>query len=176
MSHSVLTAQQAGDVQYAMEATTFSGGTAYPNVTYGLNTPGMVISKTGTATSSVSGFFIGATTQYALAVGMFTVDPSKVATENLSMLGGQGFGGYWPAKIWNTFATAEFSQQPQVFSTTPDTQGQQAWNLLGTVPKSAKKTCTARLVSRSRLTPRTARRRTQSTNSTLYPGTCRTET
>ena len=140
-SHSVLTAQQAGDVQYAMEATTFSGGTAYPNVTYGLNTPGMVISKTGTATNSVSGFFIGATTQYALAVGMFTVDPSKVATENLSMLGGQGFGGYWPAKIWNTFASAEFSQQPQLFSTTPDTQGQQAWNLLGKVPAKPSITC-----------------------------------
>ena len=47
-----LTAQQAGHVQYAMEATTFSGGTAYPNVTYGLNSPGMVISKTGTTTGS----------------------------------------------------------------------------------------------------------------------------
>jgi membrane peptidoglycan carboxypeptidase len=142
-SRSVLTAQQAGDVQYAMEATTFNGGTAYPSVTYGLNSPGMVISKTGTATNSVSGFFIGATTQYALAVGMFTVNPSKVATENLSMLGGLGFGGYWPAKIWNAFANAEFAQSPQLFSTSPNTQGQQAWNLLGTVPKAKKKaTCT----------------------------------
>jgi membrane peptidoglycan carboxypeptidase len=135
-SHSVLNAQQAGDVQYAMEATDMSGGTAYPSVTYGLNTPGMVISKTGTSTGSVSGFFIGATTQYALAVGMFDVDPAKSATENLSMLGGQGFGGYWPAKIWNTFAQAEFAQSPQLFTTSPDVTGQQAWNLLGPVPKA----------------------------------------
>ena len=35
-SSQVLTPQQAGDVQYAMEATTFSGGTAYPNISYGL--------------------------------------------------------------------------------------------------------------------------------------------
>jgi membrane peptidoglycan carboxypeptidase len=141
--HSVLNAQQAGDVQYSMEATDMSGGTAYPSVTYGLDTPGMVISKTGTTTSSQSGFFIGATTQYALAVGMFTVDPSKSATENLSLLGGQGFGGYWPAKIWNALATTEFSQSPQLFTTSPDVTGQTAWNLLGPVPKAPKKTtCT----------------------------------
>jgi membrane peptidoglycan carboxypeptidase len=138
-SHSVLNAQQAGDVQYAMEATTFAGGTAYPSVSYGLNTPGMVISKTGTTTGSQGGYFIGATSQYALSVGMFTVDPSKVATENLSMLGGLGFGGYWPAKIWNAFATTAFSQSPQLFTTSPNTQGQQAWNMLGKVPKAAKK-------------------------------------
>jgi membrane peptidoglycan carboxypeptidase len=138
-AHSVLTAQQAGDVQYAMEATTFAGGTAYPSVSYGLNTPGMVISKTGTTTNSQGGYFIGATSQYALSVGMFTVNPSTAATQNLSMLGGLGFGGYWPAKIWNAFANAEFAQSPQLFSTSPNTQGQQAWNLLGTVPKAAKK-------------------------------------
>jgi membrane peptidoglycan carboxypeptidase len=138
-SHSVLTAQQAGDVQYAMEATTFAGGTAYPSVSYGLNTPGMVISKTGTTTGSQAGYFIGATAQYSLAVGMFTKDPSTVATQNLSMLGGQGFGGYWPAKIWNALATTAFSQSPQPFTTSPDTTGQQAWNMLGTVPKAAKK-------------------------------------
>jgi membrane peptidoglycan carboxypeptidase len=132
--HSVLNAQQAGDVQYAMEATTMPGGTAYPNVTYGEQTPGTVISKTGTTTDSKSGFFIGATTQYALVVGMFTVNPS--ASDNLSELGGGGFGGYWPAKIWNAFATTAFSQSPQLFSTTPDVTGMQAWNLLGKVPNA----------------------------------------
>jgi membrane peptidoglycan carboxypeptidase len=138
-SHSVLTAQQAGDVQYAMEDTTFAGGTAYPSVTYGLNTPGMVISKTGTTTGSQAGYFIGATTQYSLTVGMFTKDPSTAASQNLSMLGGQGFGGYWPAKIWNALANTAFSQSPQLFTTSPDTTGQQAWNMLGPVPKAAKK-------------------------------------
>jgi membrane peptidoglycan carboxypeptidase len=102
----------------------------------------MVISKTGTSTNSISGFFIGATTQYALAVGMFDVSPGKYQSENLSMLGGLGFGGYWPAKIWNSMAVATFEQQPQVFTTSPDTTGQQAWNMMGTVPKAAKKTCT----------------------------------
>ena len=141
-SSQVLTPQQAGDVQYAMEATTFSGGTAYPNISYGLESPGMVISKTGTSTNSISGFFIGATTQYALAVGMFDVSPGKYQSDNLSMLGGLGFGGYWPAKIWNSMAEATFEQQPQLFTTTPDTTGQQAWNMMGTVPKAAKKACT----------------------------------
>jgi membrane peptidoglycan carboxypeptidase len=142
-SHSVLTAQQAGDVQYAMEATTFAGGTAYPSVSYGLNTPGMVISKTGTTTASKSGFFIGATTQYSLVVGMFTVNPSS--PDNLSQLGGGGFGGYWPAKIWNSVAQSVFSQSPQLFSTAPNVQGMQAWNMLGPVPKATPSvTCTVK--------------------------------
>jgi membrane peptidoglycan carboxypeptidase len=133
----VLTAQQAGDVQYAMEATTMPGGTAYPNVTYGGQTPGMVVSKTGTTTSSKSGFFIGATTQYSLVVGMFVNNPNSKANANnsLAMLGGGGFGGFWPAKIWNTFAQAAFSSAPQMFPTNPSGAGT-AWNMLGSVPKS----------------------------------------
>jgi membrane peptidoglycan carboxypeptidase len=131
--HSVLSEQQAGDVQYAMEATTMPGGTAYPNVTYGEQTTGVVISKTGTTTDSKSGFFIGATTQYALVVGMFTVNPSS--PDNLSELGGGGFGGYWPAKIWNAFASAEFSATPQTFPTNPSGMGT-AWNMLGQVPNA----------------------------------------
>jgi membrane peptidoglycan carboxypeptidase len=141
--HSVLNAQQAGDVQYAMEATTMPGGTAFPNVTYGEQTPGMVISKTGTTTSSKSGFFIGATTQYSLVVAMFVNNPNSPANvnNNLALLGGGGFGGYWPAKIWNSVAEATFNQSPTLFSTSPDTAGQSTWNLMGPVPKAAKKAC-----------------------------------
>ena len=136
-SHMVLTPQQAQDVQYAMEKTTIDG-TAAATVTFGQQNLGTVIGKTGTTTDSKSGFFIGATTQYSLVVGMFTKDPH--APQNLEALGGGGFGGYWPAKIWNTFATAEFSSSPQTFPTTPSGQGT-AWNMLGKVPKP-KPVCT----------------------------------
>ncbi len=133
----VLTPQQAQDVQYAMEKTTING-TAYQTVTYGQQTLGTVIGKTGTTTDSKSGFFIGATTQYSLVVGMFTKDPN--APQNLEELGGGGFGGYWPAKIWNTFAEAQFSSTPQTFPTNPSGQGT-AWDMLGKVPQ-AKPVCT----------------------------------
>jgi membrane peptidoglycan carboxypeptidase len=132
----VLTSQQAQDVQYAMEKTTING-TAAQTVTFGQQNLGTVIGKTGTTTDSKSGFFIGATTQYSLVVGMFTKDPH--APQNLEELGGGGFGGYWPAKIWNTFAEAEFSPAPQTFPTNPSGQGT-AWDMLGTVPK-AKPVC-----------------------------------
>ena len=132
---SVLQPNLAADVQYAMEQTTING-TAAQTVTFGQQQVGTVIGKTGTTTDSKSGFFIGATSQYSLVVGMFTQNPK--ASSNLAELGGGGFGGYWPAKIWNTFAEAEFSSTPQLFPTNPAFYGS-AWNLLGPVPKAAKK-------------------------------------
>ena len=138
--HMVLTPQQAQDAQYAMEETTIDG-TAAATVSYGQQALGTVIGKTGTTTSSKSGFFIGATTQYSLVVGMFVNDPNSKANlnNNLALLGGGGFGGYWPAKIWNTFAQADFSSAPQTFPTNPSGEGT-AWNMLGNVPK-AKPVC-----------------------------------
>jgi membrane peptidoglycan carboxypeptidase len=138
--HMVLTPQQAQDAQYAMERTTIDG-TAAATVTYGQQNLGTVIGKTGTTTSSKSGFFIGATTQYSLVVGMFVNDPNSKANANnsLAALGGGGFGGYWPAKIWNSFAEADFSSTPQTFPTNPSGEGT-AWNMLGSVPK-AKPVC-----------------------------------
>src|SRR6185437_11164077 len=102
---------------------------------------GTVIGKTGTTTDSKSGFFIGATTQYSLVVGMFVNDPNSKANKNnsLEMLGGGGFGGYWPAKIWNSLAESQFSSSPQTFSTNPSGMGS-AWDMLGKVPK-AKPVC-----------------------------------
>jgi membrane peptidoglycan carboxypeptidase len=131
--HTVLTPSEDAQVQYAMEQTTIDG-TAAQTVTYGQQTPGTVIGKTGTTSSSHAGFFIGSTTQYTLVVGMFTVSQADNYPNNLSMLGGGGFGGYWPAKIWNTFAEAEFSPNPTLFSTSPAFTGS-AWNLLGPVTK-----------------------------------------
>jgi membrane peptidoglycan carboxypeptidase len=135
VQHMVLTPQQAQDAQYAMERTTIDG-TAAQTVTYGQQALGTVIGKTGTTTSSKSGFFIGATTQYSLVVGMFVNDPNSKANANnsLAALGGGGFGGYWPAKIWNSFAAAEFSPAAQLFPTNPSGQGT-AWDMLGKVPK-----------------------------------------
>jgi membrane peptidoglycan carboxypeptidase len=138
--HMVLTPQQAQDEQYAMEKTTIDG-TAAGSVTYGQQNLGMVIGKTGTTTGSKEGFFIGATTQYSLVVGMFT--PSTSDPHSLEALGGGGFGGYWPAKIWNSFAETEFSPAAQAFPTTPSGEGT-PWNMLGTVPK-AKPVCSKKV-------------------------------
>ena len=96
-------------VQYAMEMTTVDGtGTA---AAYGLGSR-QIIAKTGTTSGSTAGFFIGAIPQYSLVVGMFAANPANTS-ESLVPLTGGGFGGYWPAKIWNTFAQAEFANLPQ---------------------------------------------------------------
>jgi membrane peptidoglycan carboxypeptidase len=129
----VLNPGEDEQVQYAMEQTTIDG-TAAQTVTFGQQAPGTVIGKTGTTSSSHSGFFIGSTTQYTLVVGMFTSSQDTNSSDNLAELGGGGFGGYWPAKIWNTFAEAEFSPTPQLFPTSPTFTGS-AWNLLGKVAK-----------------------------------------
>ena len=64
-------------------------------------------------TSSHFGFFIGAIPQYSLVVGLFTRSQDGNSPESLVPLTGGGFGGYWPAKIWNTFAQAEFANLPK---------------------------------------------------------------
>jgi membrane peptidoglycan carboxypeptidase len=130
--HIVLSPDLDAQVQYAMEMTTIDG-TAAQTVTYGQQTPGTVIGKTGTTTNSHSGFFIGATSQYSLVVGMFTSSQDSNSNDNLSMLGGGGFGGFWPAKIWNSFAQSVFSPTPTTFSTNPPFTGA-AWNQVGKLP------------------------------------------
>jgi hypothetical protein len=69
---------------------------------------------------------------------MFTRDQDSNSSESLTALGGGGFGGYWPAKIWNSFAQAEFSNLPVESFLTPQFSGQK-WNLLGPVPAQKKK-------------------------------------
>jgi membrane peptidoglycan carboxypeptidase len=138
-SHIVLNPDLDAQVQYAMEQTTING-TAAATVTYGQQAPGTVIGKTGTTTNSHSGFFIGSTTQYTLVVGMFTSSGDTNSNDNLSALGGGGFGGYWPAKIWNSFAESAFSPSPTLFSTSPTFTGT-AWNQVGKLPPQ-KPVCT----------------------------------
>jgi membrane peptidoglycan carboxypeptidase len=107
-THEVLTPQQDAEVQYAMSQTTVSGtGTA---AAVGFNRP--IIAKTGTTSSFHSGFFIGAIPQYAMSVGIFTASQNDTNTSQSLLPLGNGFGGYWPAKIWNTFALAEFASLP----------------------------------------------------------------
>ena len=99
-----------------------------------------IIAKTGTTSNYLSGFFIGAIPQYAMVVGMFVnqQDSSNLSADNLSDLGGGGFGGFWPANIWNTFAQAEFANlTPQSFQS-PQFSGQ-LWNLIGPLPKAKPK-------------------------------------
>jgi membrane peptidoglycan carboxypeptidase len=136
----VLTQAQDSQVEYAMEDTTLPGGTAYNNVTYSSTYGHPVISKTGTTTNNHSAFFVGATPQYAMVVGMFTSSQDSNSTNNLLNLGGGGFGGYWPARIWDAFALKEFVTPPanETSFLTPMFSGQK-WNLLGPVPKTKKK-------------------------------------
>ncbi len=128
----VLTPEQASQVQWAMSKTTVDG-TAAQSVT--LNRP--IIGKTGTSNHQNSAFFIGAIPQYALVVGMFDKDQGNRA-ENLKYLGGAGVGGFWPARVWNAFATAEFSNLPVESFPAPQFSGSK-WNLLGPVPKAPAK-------------------------------------
>ena len=122
-------AQLDSQVQFAMEMTTVDGtGTS---AAYGLgNRP--IIAKTGTTTNSHSGFFIGAIPQFSLVVGMFTQSQAQNSTESLVPLTGGGFGGYWPAKIWNTFAQDEFANLSSENFQNPVFTGQ-AWNQVGKI-------------------------------------------
>jgi membrane peptidoglycan carboxypeptidase len=130
-SNPTTNAQLDSQVQYAMEMTTVDGtGTS---AAYGLGSR-QIIAKTGTTTNSHAGFFIGAIPQYSLVVGMFTQSQAADSTESLVPLTGGGFGGYWPARIWNTFAQAEFANLPQQYFQNPTFTGA-AWNQIGKLPK-----------------------------------------
>ncbi len=129
-SNPVNNAALDSQVQYAMEMTTVDGtGTAAAN---GLGSR-QIIAKTGTTSGSTAGFFIGAIPQYSLVVGMFVANPANTS-ESLVPLTGGGFGGYWPAKIWNTFAQAEFANLPQQTFQNPVFSGAN-WNQIGKLPK-----------------------------------------
>src|SRR5260221_3593402 len=136
----VLTPAQAADVDYALSFDTSCNapgpgkpvcGTAVPNAQ--LSTPRPTIGKTGTTDNFQSAFFLGAIPQYSLAVGMFTNQQNgKVGGESLSGLAssngqGGGFGGAWPATIWQTFMQNEFAGLPVTQLPTPDFNGFTKW-------------------------------------------------
>jgi membrane peptidoglycan carboxypeptidase len=131
----VLTPALDSQVQYAMEGTTVYGTATDASVGLG-NRP--IIGKTGTTTGFLSAFFLGAIPQYAVAIGMFTPSPTyKVngVLASIIQLGGGGVGGYWPAKIWNTFAQAEFANLPVDSFQNPVFTGS-TWNMIGPLPKA----------------------------------------
>jgi membrane peptidoglycan carboxypeptidase len=133
VTRQVLTAAQDSQVQYAMEATTVNGTAV--NAATGLGGR-QIIGKTGTTSDEHSGFFIGAIPQYALVVGMFANEQNTANTkDSLSLLGGGGFGGFWPATIWNTFAQAEFANLTAESFPSPQFSGS-LWNMIGTLPKA----------------------------------------
>jgi membrane peptidoglycan carboxypeptidase len=129
----VLSPQLDSQVQYAMEATTVDGtGTAAA-----MSDGRQIIGKTGTTDDAHSAFFIGAIPQYALAVGIFTASQSNTTTETLNGLGGNvggGFGGYWPARIWNSVAEDVFLKLPAQQFQTPVFTGAK-WNQVGNIAK-----------------------------------------
>jgi membrane peptidoglycan carboxypeptidase len=133
-SHQVLTPNLDSQVQYAMEMTTVDGtGTA---ASLGPDRP--IIGKTGTTSNYKSAFFIGAIPQWSFVVGIFTEQQNVNSPETLTTLGGGGFGGYWPANIWHTFMSEEFSNLPIEQFLPPVFTGQ-AWNQVGKLPAKKKK-------------------------------------
>jgi membrane peptidoglycan carboxypeptidase len=106
--HRVLTLAEAADVDWALSFDTVYG-TGVPNAV--LSPPRPTIGKTGTTDVAQSAFFIGALPgQYSMAVGMFTNSQNNVkGGQTLDVLPyrgtGGGFGGAWPATIWQLAMT-----------------------------------------------------------------------
>jgi membrane peptidoglycan carboxypeptidase len=138
----VLTPDEDSQVQYAMSFDTVNGtGTAAA-----MDDGRPIIAKTGTTDNSKSAFFIGAIPQYALSVGIFTQKQGNTSSQTLDNLGGNvggGFGGYWPARIWHSFAEDAFASLPVQQFPTPEFSGA-AWNMFGAdgVPATATPTPT----------------------------------
>jgi membrane peptidoglycan carboxypeptidase len=149
----VLTPNQAADVDWALSADTTGGGTA---AGLGLTNGQPVIAKTGTTNLSQSAFFMGATTRYAMAVALFVNHPGCTlpkseqykcdstaalafapppGLESLFGVGGMsGYGGQYPAYIWHQFFMQNFNTLP-VEDFLPVNNDGQKWNLYGALPK-----------------------------------------
>jgi membrane peptidoglycan carboxypeptidase len=152
----VLTPDQAADVDWAMSFDTQPGGTA---AGLGLTNGQPVIAKTGTTNLSQSAFFMGATPKEAMAVGMFVSHPgctlpaseqsfctstSAIAfqppagLETLFGVGGlSGYGGQYPTLIWHDFFMDRFNNQA-IVPFPPVNQDGAKWNLMGQLPKKPK--------------------------------------
>jgi membrane peptidoglycan carboxypeptidase len=151
-THTVLTAPQAAEMDWAMSQDLYPGGTAP-----GDNLPNgqVAIAKSGTTNLAQSAFFLGATPDYAMAVGMFVAHPGcpprlqaqcdaktslqyapPAGIQTLFRVGGlAGYGGGWPATIWHDYFTSQFSNEPVTAWPTPPTNLGTTWNLVGKLPK-----------------------------------------
>jgi membrane peptidoglycan carboxypeptidase len=149
----VLSREQAADVDWALSADTTGEGTA---AGLGLTNGQPIIAKTGTTNLSQSAFFMGATTRYAMATALFVNHPGCTlpkseqykcddtaalafapppGLESLFGVGGlSGYGGQYPAYIWHQFFMQNFNNLP-VENFLPVNDLGTKWNLYGTVPK-----------------------------------------
>ena len=99
-----------------------------------------IIGKTGTTSNyrPASSSARSRSTRWSSGCSPISRTPPRLPAHSLSELGGGGFGGYWPAKIWNTFAQAEFANlRPENFQN-PEFTGA-AWNQIGKIPKAKPK-------------------------------------
>jgi membrane peptidoglycan carboxypeptidase len=124
-THQVLSQAEDSQVEYAMnETATAPDGTATGQVT--LDRP--MVSKTGTTSAEHNGFYVGAIPQLAMVV---TIDTDTNSPHSLLELGGPGTGGFWPAKIWNSFMTVEANNMAVEQLPTPQFTGS-AWDQMDT--------------------------------------------
>jgi membrane peptidoglycan carboxypeptidase len=149
----VLTRNQAADVDWALSADTTAGGTA---AGLGLTNGQTLIAKTGTTNLSQSAFFMAATPRYAMADALFVNHPGCTlrrsqqykcnlsgalayapppGLQTLFGVGGlSGYGGQYPAYIWHQFFMQNFNNLP-VQNFLPVNSDGQKWNLYGALPK-----------------------------------------
>jgi membrane peptidoglycan carboxypeptidase len=121
----VQNAEMDSQVQYAMSEDT---NPAYGTAPVAAMSDGQeIIAKTGTTNTAQSAFFEGSIPSQTLVVALFTHDQNgaKNDPQTLNLLGGQsqgGYGGFWPATIWHTYAENMFVPlgvekfQPVVFT------------------------------------------------------------
>jgi membrane peptidoglycan carboxypeptidase len=144
--HKVLTPQQTADVDWALSFDTNSGSGYTGTGTNAVLSPYRpTIGKTGTTDSSKSAWFLGALPfQYSFVVGMFTRDFNDNA-QTLAVLpyrGGWagGYGGAWPATIWQLYITKLLSMSHmKIAQLDPlDVTGMNKWIQAKPIPKKPK--------------------------------------
>ncbi len=143
----VLTPKQTADVDWALSFDTNSNSGYTGTGTNAVLSPYRpTIGKTGTTDSSQAAWFLGALpSQYAMAVGMFTADPSN-KSQTLAILpyrGGWagGYGGAWPATIWQIYMTKllAMSHKPIAQLDPLNVTGMSKWILAKPLPQKKPK-------------------------------------
>jgi membrane peptidoglycan carboxypeptidase len=154
-TRTVLTQNQAADVDWALSQDTVPGGGGTA-AGLGLNSSQPVIAKTGTTNLSQSAFFMAATPKYAMADALFVYHPGCTLPKSQQSLctstsalafapppglqtlfgvgGLSGYGGQYPAYIWHQFFVKNFENQ-SIQQFLPVNNDGTPWNLYGALPK-----------------------------------------
>jgi membrane peptidoglycan carboxypeptidase len=144
--HHVLSPKQTADVDWALSFDTNSGSGYTGTGTNAVLSPYRpTIAKTGTTDSSKSAWFLGALpSQYSFVVGMFTRDFND-NSQTLAVLPSRGgwtggYGGAWPATIWQLYMTKLLSMShKKIAQLDPlDVTGMSKWILAKPTPKKPK--------------------------------------